>query len=199
VKLLLATTSAGKIREQRSALEALGREIALEIVTLESWPGLEPPVEPGPTFSANAAAKALYYHRATGIPSLGEDSGLEVDALGGEPGIHSARWLGAETPYEAKNARLLELLADTPDGARTARYLSAVALADEGGVVFAAEGVCEGHIPPAARGGGGFGYDPVFFYPPFGKTMAELTAEEKNTVSHRGRAMARLCAFLRSR
>lgn len=194
MKLLLATTSAGKIREQRAALAGL----ELELVTLESWPDIESPEEPGPTFVDNAIVKALYYHRATGLPSIGEDSGLVIDALDGEPGIHSARWLGHDTAYSVKNTRVLDKLKDVSGEDRSARYVSAVAFAEDGAVVFTAEGTCEGRIATVPEGDGGFGYDPIFFYPPFGATMAQLSAEQKNQVSHRGVAMAKLRAFLTS-
>ena len=195
MKLLLATTSRGKIREQRASLVG----VDLELVTLESWPELDPPAEPGPSFLDNAIVKALYYHRATGLLAVGEDSGLEIDALGGEPGIRSARWLGEDTPYDIKNARVLQMLSDIAEDDRSARYVSAVALADDDAIVFTAESICEGRIATEPRGEGGFGYDPIFFYPPFGVTMAELSAERKNRVSHRGQAMAKLRAYLAAR
>jgi XTP/dITP diphosphohydrolase len=166
-------------------------------VTLEDYPEIAPPSEPGPDFRDNAAAKALYYHRATGVWSVGEDSGLVVDALGGEPGVHSARWLDAETPYAVKNQKLLDRLDGLASEARKARYVSAVALVQAGEVVFECEETCEGPIAPAARGNGGFGYDPIFFYPPLGRTLAEVSREEKNTVSHRGKAMKELLSYLR--
>ena len=198
MKLLLATTSRGKIREQRASLvEPVGLVgLDIELVTLESWPRLEPPVEPGPSFLDNAIVKALHYHRATGLVAVGEDSGLAIDALGGEPGIRSARWLGDDTPYDIKNARVLEKLTDVVEDDRSARYVSAVALADDDEIAFTAEGICEGRIATEPSGDGGFGYDPIFFYPPFGVTMAELSAEQKNRISHRGQAMAKLRAFL---
>ena len=201
MKLLLATTSRGKIREQRASLvkPAEPDELDIELVTLESWPGLEPPVEPGPSFLDNAIVKALYYHRATGLVAVGEDSGLVIDSLDGEPGIYSARWLGNDTPYDIKNARVLEKLADVVEDDRSARYVSAVALADDDEIAFTAEGICEGRIATEPSGDGGFGYDPIFFYPPFGATMAELSAEQKNRISHRGQAMAKLRAFLAAR
>jgi len=198
LKLLLATTSGGKIREQQASLADVDG-LDVELVTLESWPELDPPEEPGPSFLDNAIAKALYYHRATGLLAVGEDSGLVIDALGGEPGIRSARWLGEDTPYDIKNAHVLEKLSDVAEDDRRARYVSAVALADGDAIVFTSEGICEGQIATAPRGDGGFGYDPIFFYPPFGATMAELSAELKNRVSHRGQAMAKLRAFLAAR
>ena len=188
MKLLLATTSRGKLLEQREALEGLG----LEIVSLWELPTIEPPGETGATFRENARLKALYYHRATGLPAVAEDAGLEVDALGGFPGVESARFLGAETPYAVKNERLLELLHDVSEADRTARYVSAVALADEGEILFEHEAACEGRIAFEPRGAGGFGFDPIFYYPPLSKTMAELAPEAKNRVSHRGKAMAGL-------
>jgi XTP/dITP diphosphohydrolase len=168
----------------------------IELVGLEAWPDLAEPDELGPTFLDNAIAKARYYQKATQLPSIGEDSGLEVDALGGAPGVISARWMGEETPYDVKNARLLERLAGVPSHERGARYVCAVALASRGEVLFEVVETVEGRIAEAPRGLSGFGYDPVFFYPPYGKTMAEVTPEEKNKVSHRGKAMARLRDFL---
>jgi XTP/dITP diphosphohydrolase len=192
VKLLLATTSPGKVREQKEAL----RDLDLEIVSLEELPPIEPPHESGGTFLENARLKALYYHRALGLPAVAEDAGLEVDAFGGLPGVHSARWLGSETPYEAKNARLLALLLDVPEAQRTGRYVSAVALADEGQIVFEHQAACEGRIAFEPRGERGFGYDPIFYCPPLSKTMAELAPDKKNRVSHRGKSMAALRRFL---
>jgi XTP/dITP diphosphohydrolase len=192
LKILLATRNQGKIREQNELMRGSG----IEVVGLDRWPGLPAPEEPGPTFLDNAVVKALYYQRATGMASVGEDSGLEVDALDGAPGVYSARWMGEDTPYEAKVARLLEKLEGLAPEERRARYVCAVAFADRGEVVFEAVETVEGRIAEAPRGSGGFGYDPVFFYPPFGKTMAEATPDEKNRVSHRGKAMARLRDFL---
>jgi XTP/dITP diphosphohydrolase len=192
LKILLATRNQGKIREQEELMAGSG----IEVVGLDPWPDLPAPAEPGPTFLDNAVVKALYYQKATGIPSVGEDSGLEVDALGGEPGVYSARWMGEDTPYEVKTARLLEKLTGLAPEKRTARYVCAVALADRGRIIFQAVETVEGRIAEAPRGQRGFGYDPVFIYPPYGKTMAEATPEEKNRVSHRGKAMVRLRDFL---
>jgi XTP/dITP diphosphohydrolase len=192
MKLLLATTSRGKLREQKESLEDLG----LEIVSLEDLGAIAPPDETGETFVENARLKALYYHLATGLPAVAEDAGLEVDALEGIPGVASARFLGAETSYAVKNARLIELLRGVSESGRTARYVSAVALADEGKIVFEHEAACEGRIAFEARGSDGFGYDPIFFFPPLSRTMAELSPAEKNRVSHRGKAMAALRRFL---
>jgi XTP/dITP diphosphohydrolase len=192
VKLLLATTNQGKLREQRPALEGL----PIEILSLADFPAIEAPEETGATFLENARIKALYYHRAIGLPTLGEDAGLVVDALGGLPGVQSARFLGVETSFAEKSARLLELLEGVEAEKRTARFLCAIAVAQEERVVFEHEAACEGRIAFELRGSGGFGYDPIFYYPPLGKTTAELTPLEKNRVSHRGRAMAALRAYL---
>ena len=195
MKLLLATTSRGKVREQRLAIAGL----ETDIVTLAEFPEVEPPEEPGLSFEANASTKALYYHRATGLAAVAEDAGLEVDALDGEPGVHSARWLGDETPYAVKNERLLERLRGLPEEKRTARYVSAIALAEGDEVVFTTRQTCEGRIALRASGEKGFGYDPVFFFPPLGATFAEVSAEEKERVSHRGKAMAELRRYLERR
>ena len=197
MKLLLATTSAGKLREQREAL--LGPGLDLDLVALRDLPPLAPPDEPGPSFEDNAAVKALYYHRETKLAALGEDSGLVIDALGGQPGIHSARWLGPTTPYAVKNREVLNRLRDVPDEERTARYVSAVTLAEDGAIAFRAIATCEGRIAHAPSGDGGFGYDPIFWFPPLGCTMAELSAAQKSSVSHRGKAMAELRSYFENR
>ena len=149
-------------------------------------------------FLANAGIKALHYQAATGLPALAEDSGLEVDALDGGPGVRSARWLGRDSPYAEKNRHLLEVLAANPARGRGARYRSAVAVAVEGRIVFRSTGTVEGTIATAPRGTGGFGYDPVFLVPEFGRTMAELSLEEKGRISHRGRALRPAVRFLRA-
>jgi XTP/dITP diphosphohydrolase len=199
VKLLLATTSRGKLREQRAALARVSL-FGVEVVGLDEWgASLEPPDEPGPTFRDNASRKALYYHRATGLTAVAEDAGLVVDALDGQPGIESSRWLGSETSYDVKNARLVELLTDVDWEERTARYVSAIALAVEGAIAFEHHATCEGLIAREPAGEGGFGYDPVFFYPPLGRTLAQLLPEEKDRVSHRGKAMRSLALYLEER
>jgi XTP/dITP diphosphohydrolase len=192
LKLLLATTSRGKLREQRELLEGLD----LEILSLEDFPQLEAPAELGSSFRENAVEKAIYYHARIGLPAVSEDAGLVVDALDGAPGLASARFLSRDTRYREKNLRILELLRDVPENDRTARYVSALALADGGKIVFEYEATCEGLIASEPSGEGGFGYDPIFFYPPLGKTMAEISPAEKNRVSHRGKAFAALKAYL---
>ena len=192
MKIVLATRNKNKIREQVKLMAGSG----IEVIGLDDWPDLPVPEEPGPTFLDNAVAKALYYYQATCLPAVGEDSGLEVDALDRAPGVYSARWMGEDTSYEEKNARLIEKLDGLSPEKRTARYVCAVALADKEGVIFEAVETVEGVIAETPRGQGGFGYDPIFYYPPFGITMAEAPTEQKNRVSHRGKAMARLRDFL---
>lgn len=207
--MLLATGNAGKVREIRAAL----RDAGVDLVALDreelGGPLPPEPEETAASFLANAGLKALHYAAATGLPALAEDSGLEVDALGGDPGVRSARWLGRDTPYSEKNRRLLELVDERAargggvrnggrgDG-RAARYRSACALAAAGRILFRSAGVVEGRIARAPRGIGGFGYDPVFELPESGRTMAELTLEEKERISHRGRALGPVREFLRA-
>jgi XTP/dITP diphosphohydrolase len=194
--LLIATGNAGKVREMRAAL----REVGLPLLDLSDLSGSTPdePEETGEGFLANAGIKALHYQAVTGLPALAEDSGLEVDALDGGPGVRSARWLGRDTPYVQKNRHLLELVTANPTRGRGARYRSAVAVAAGGRIVFRSTGTVEGTIAAAPRGSGGFGYDPVFFVPSYAKTMAELTLAEKERISHRGRALRPVRRFLRA-
>lgn len=189
--LVFATTNPHKIREVR---ELLG-DRSVAIGTLADWPALPDPDESGDTFEANARLKALAY--AAHIPALvvSEDSGLEIDALDGEPGVHSARYLGPEATYEARFADLFRRLADVPEAQRTARFVCAVAVARGAEVLFEARGTVEGRIARAASGTSGFGYDPIFFYPPLGRTLAEV-GDGKAAVSHRGAAMRALAHWL---
>jgi XTP/dITP diphosphohydrolase len=181
VRIALATANPGKLRELRAILS----DIPAEWVAVA--PGVE---EDGQTYHENAARKACAVARATGGWALGEDSGIEVDALGGRPGVWSARFAGPHATDEERNRKLLELLRGVPAQQRTARYRAAVVLAaPDGSVRTHAEGVCEGRIAEAPRGTGGFGYDPVFWLPERGVTMAELPPEEKNRISHRARAL----------
>lgn len=195
-RLLLATGNAGKVREMRAALAGTG----FRLPGLEDLPGPAPeePDETGEGFLANAGIKALYYQAAAGLPALAEDSGLEVDALDGGPGVRSSRWLGRDTPYAEKNRHLLDLLEEEPSKGRGARYRSAVAIAVGGRIVFRSTGTVEGEIARAPRGSGGFGYDPVFLVPGYGKTMAELSLAEKERISHRGKALDPVRRFLRA-
>lgn len=186
--ILLATTNAGKIREM---LAILG-DVPAEWRTLRDFPPIPPPVEHGDAFDDNARLKALYYARALDIWALADDSGLEVDALGGAPGVHSARFAGEPGNDALNNRKLVAALAKVPPERRTARFRCAVALADPGDILAAAEGSLEGQIVDGPAGAGGFGYDPHFLIPELGQTSAELDAEHKNAVSHRGRALRAL-------
>ena len=134
--------------------------------------------------------KALYYAQATGLPSVADDSGLEIAALGNAPGVHSARWHG--TDYAVKFRKIYELLQERGVSGSPARFVCHVALADQGRILYEATGIVDGEIAPEPRGTNGFGYDPIFYYPPFKCTLAELDLERKATVSHRGQAFGRL-------
>ena len=183
-ELLIASKNKGKIREIRQ----IYADLPVAIVEQADLPDV---VEDGDTFSANARKKALEIARHTGKWALADDSGLEVDALKGAPGIHSARWSGGGD--EANNEKLLAELHDVPAPARTARYRAVVVIASPDGRVLAeADGVCEGIIGFERKGTGGFGYDPYFVVPQFGRTMAELPPDTKNAISHRGEALRRL-------
>ncbi len=190
-RLLVATTSAGKLSEIREVLSGL----PFRIESLADHAALTEPDEDGATFAENARDKALYYARATDALTAADDSGLEIDALGGRPGIRSARYVG-NTYAERFENLYRELEAAQGSRASTARFVCAVALAWRNRVVFTAEGTVEGRVAPVPRGTGGFGYDPLFYYPPLGATLAELTREQKAAVSHRGKAFRALRAYL---
>jgi len=188
--LLVATTNSGKMREIGGILEHL----PVQLVSLGDLGVIEEPEETGSTFAANARLKALHYHQASGLPSVADDSGIEIDALGGLPGVHSARWEGSD--YAVKFRKIYELLDAKNARGSKARFVCRVALADRGEIIFESEGVIEGVIADQPRGDKGFGYDPIFFYPPLGKTTAQLDADLKATVSHRGKAFAALRSYL---
>jgi XTP/dITP diphosphohydrolase len=155
--------------------------------------------EDAPTFAGNAEKKARAALAASGLPSLADDSGLEVDALDGAPGVRSARYAGAGHDDAANNRKLLEVLAGVPDEKRTARFRCALVLVDSDGTRLATDGTCAGRIGRAPRGSGGFGYDPLFILDGDGRTMAELSPDEKNRVSHRARALAKMAEALERR
>jgi XTP/dITP diphosphohydrolase len=189
--LFCATTNPGKLREFRKALEGS--------FALETLPGLEssPPCdETGATFEANAIQKALYYSKHCEGQLFVDDSGLEVDALGGAPGVYSARFAGPDATDEANNRLLLEKMRGVTG--RTARFVCVVALASRGKLISTFRGEVEGQLLDAQRGMYGFGYDPLFFYPPFGCTFAEVTLEGKMEVSHRSKALRAMLAQLRA-
>jgi XTP/dITP diphosphohydrolase len=185
-RLLFATTNAGKLKELRGLVGG-----AVEVVSLKDLPPVPEPVEDGETFEANAEKKARAYAQATGLPSLADDSGLCVDALGGRPGVHSARYAPGDD--RARYEKLLGELTGVPEERRTASFRCALCLALPEGKTHLEVGRCEGRILTGGpRGAHGFGYDPVFFIPALGKTMAELSPEEKAKVSHRGEAFRKI-------
>ena len=192
MRLAVATTNRNKIREIRALLEG----VEVDLVTLDAWPGLAAPEETGRTFEENARQKALYYAAATGELTVAEDSGLEIDALGGAPGVESARFGGVDTGYPEKFALLYERLRAAGGDGSPARFVCALALARDRHIVYETRGVVEGRIAPAPAGRDGFGYDPVFFYPPYGRTLAEATPAQKDAVSHRGQAFRALRDYL---
>ncbi len=196
-RLMLATTNLGKIAEFRFLLGQWDRWRDTELLTPRDWPTPLPGVEEtGTTFAENARLKAVALAAATGLPALADDSGLCVDALGGEPGLHSARWAGDNATDADRNTLLLARLSGVSDKKRTARYVCVVSLAWPDGNSMEAEGICNGRIWSETRGGSGFGYDPLFFVPAFNRTVAELTAAEKSQISHRARALEALEARL---
>ena len=191
-RLLVATTNAGKLREIRAILA----DLPLTITTLADYKALPEPEETGKTFAANARIKALSYAGATGELTVAEDSGLEIDALDGEPGVRSARFNGES--YAEKFATIARMLEERGAESSTARFVCALVLTQPDGVVWETTGVVEGRLQLPARGQGGFGYDPIFYYPEYGRTLADVTDAEKAAVSHRGQAFRRLRDYLAS-
>jgi XTP/dITP diphosphohydrolase len=195
MKVVLATKNAGKAKEIGRILEGSG----VEIISLEGFPGVELPPETGETMEENALLKARAVAEATGLPALADDSGLEVDFLGGAPGVYSARYSGEKATDEENWKKLLRELEGVGGEKRTARFRCALALVgfDENEYLF--EGVFEGSIAEAPKGTNGFGYDPVFIANETGRTAAELAPQEKNRISHRAHALEALKAFLSTR
>ena len=191
-ELLLASQNPGKLREMRVLAAGLPFEVLL--------PGdvgiLEAPEETGRTFLENAVLKARHYAARSGLLTVADDSGLSVDALGGRPGLYSSRFGGEGATDADRNRLLMQKLSGVPPEGRDAQFTSAVAVAQGDGILFEAEESVEGRIAEEPRGSSGFGYDPLFFYPPFGRTFGEVEREEKDRVSHRGKAFAKLRLFL---
>lgn len=187
--LIVASRNAGKLREIKPLLEPRG----IVVRGVGEFPGVADVEETGTTFADNAALKAVAVAAALGAWSLGEDSGLMVDALGGQPGIFSARFAGTHGDDAANNARLLLELAGIPEERRGAQYVCSIAVADPAGrVVLTEEAACRGRIVDEARGANGFGYDPYFLVPEYHRTFGELSAVVKHSLSHRARALSRL-------
>lgn len=187
MRLLLATANEGKLKEFRAALSGLAREL----IAAREWGVIPAPDETGDSFAANARLKARHYFQHTGLTSLADDSGLMVDALGGDPGVHSARYAPGNRERIRKLLDNLRHLPPEDWKARRAKFVCALCLYGPGGTIEV-EGSVTGAIAAAPRGAGGFGYDPVFYYPPLDKTFAEMSLEEKGRVSHRSRALERL-------
>jgi XTP/dITP diphosphohydrolase len=191
VKFVLATFNRDKARE----LIALLARPGLEIVPIADWPGAMAPEETGGTLLENARIKARAALALTGLPAIADDTGLEVDALGGAPGVHAARYAGPGATYADNVAKLLDRLASVPERGRTARFRTTCVACFPGGREIVADGVLEGRIGAALSGANGFGYDPIFVLPD-GRTLAELSDAEKNRDSHRARALKALAAQL---
>ncbi len=183
--ILLATNNQGKVKE---LLKLLG-SLPFNVLSLRDFPAIGEIEENGETFADNALIKARTASRLSGLLCLADDSGLEVEALQGRPGVHSARFAGEPKDDTRNNLLLLELLKDIPYPQRGARFKSVIAIVTSCGEEYLTEGTCEGMIGFEPKGSDGFGYDPLFFVPQFAKTFAELTLEEKNCISHRGKAL----------
>lgn len=192
-KIIMATRNKGKVTELRKLLE----EQRVDILTLADFPELPEVEEDGLTFADNSVKKAKTTAEATGFIAIADDSGLEVEYLNGQPGVHSARFAGEPTDDARNNEKLLACLKGVPPEQRKARFVSVIAIAVPGGETYTTMGTCEGIILDKPRGNGGFGYDPLFYVPVFEKTFAELSTEEKNRISHRGEALRKASVILR--
>jgi XTP/dITP diphosphohydrolase len=193
--ILLGTQNKGKLREFQQQMA----ELAFRLVGLDEFPSIHPVAETGTTFIENAQIKAQGYARQTCLLTLADDSGLEVDALGGAPGVHSARYCSPGASDRDRVATLLAELSQVPNRKRTARFVSVIAIADEQAkIINVSRGVCEGRIALAASGLNGFGYDPIFVPKGCNHTFGDLESDIKNRVSHRARALAEACDFLRA-
>ncbi len=192
VKLLLASSNPGKLREYR--VLAAGQPVELEsLPNFNSLPAFD---ESAPTFAENAAGKALHYSRFAELPVIADDSGLVVPALGGAPGVHSARYAGSSASDADRVQKLLVEMQGRKGEERHARFVCVLVMAEKGRAIAVFSAAVEGLLAEAPRGNDGFGYDPIFFFPELGRTYAETTREEKNQYSHRGRAFRKLLAFL---
>jgi len=192
VNLVVATTNQGKLKEIKAALEGL----PVRILSLKELNLNVDYREKGKTFGQNARGKSLFYSQLTSYLTLTEDSGLEVKALGKAPGVFSARFAGPEADDEKNIAKVLAQLRKVPPAERQARFICYLCLAQKGKIIKCVRGEVRGWITKEKRGGHGFGYDPIFFYRPFGCTFGEIPASKKNLVSHRGRALRQMRQFL---
>ena len=193
-RLLIATNNAGKLTE----LGEMFAEMPIDLVTLASFPDLTEVAETGDTFAENARLKAAGYARQTGLIALADDSGLEIAALDGRPGVHSARYGGLDVGFDTKIALLLDELANIPETKRQARFVCSIAIGDPlGRIIYQAEGVCSGTIASEPLGNSGFGYDPIFIPEGYDRTFGELSDAVKGEISHRARAFRSIIPFLR--
>ena len=195
IRFYLASSNPGKLRE----LSALAATAGIELMELPDYNQLPQAREDDSSFALNALEKALHYSRFSDAPVVADDSGLVVDALGGRPGVHSARYAGPGATDEDNNRKLLAELQGMPEDSRTARYICVLALAYKETILAIISDSCEGRILTKPCGTAGFGYDPLFFFPPLRKTFAEVRAAEKDLHSHRGKAFRKLLAYLRDR
>lgn len=192
MRLLIATTNRDKIREIRSLLAGA----PAELITLADIAPVAEPEETGDSFEDNARLKARYYAKHSGALTVAEDSGLVIDALNGEPGVKSARFLRPDASYPERFAAIFERLARHPDRPRTARFVCALSVVQGDAIAFETTATVEGLIAPAPAGRRGFGYDPIFYYPPYGATLAEVGEEDKLAVAHRGKAFRQLAQWI---
>lgn len=193
MQILVGTKNRGKVGELRKLLAG----VPVELRSLDDFENVVEPEETGETFAENADLKAVYYSEKTGFAALADDSGLEVSALNGAPGVYSARYAGKDSTNAEKIARLLAELEGSDSADRSARFVCVISLTDEKGeLIFRAEGVCDGTIADEPRGENGFGYDPIFIPEGFEKTFGELSNEVKSRLSHRGKAIEKIIRFL---
>jgi XTP/dITP diphosphohydrolase len=194
LQIVLATHNRGKMKEMSSILAHL----PVNLLTLDDFPQIGEIPETGETLKENAFIKAETVHQKTGLPALADDTGLEVDALDGAPGVHSSRYDGETATFEDNCRKMMQEMDGIPAEERTARFHTVIAFVSDSGNEWT-EGMVEGRILEKKQGDGGFGYDPLFYYPPLKKTFAELNSEQKNNISHRGKALRNFCRILEKR
>jgi XTP/dITP diphosphohydrolase len=194
LQIVLATHNRGKMKEMSSILAHL----PVTLLTLDDFPQIGEIPETGETLKENAFIKAETVHQKTGLPALADDTGLEVDALDGAPGVHSSRYDGETATFEDNCRKMMQEMDGIPAEERTARFHTVIAFVSDSGNEWT-EGMVEGRILEKKQGDGGFGYDPLFYYPPLKKTFAELNSEQKNNISHRGKALRNFCQILEKR
>ena len=194
MQIILATHNRGKMKEMSSILAHL----PVTLLTLDDFPQIGEIPETGETLKENAFIKAETVHQKTGLPALADDTGLEVDALDGAPGVHSSRYDGETATFEDNCRKMMQEMDGIPAEERTARFHTVIAFVSNSGNEWT-EGMVQGRILEKKRGDGGFGYDPLFYYPPLKKTFAELNSEQKNNISHRGKALRNFCQILEKR